>query len=103
MPLVRTSDKTPPSATTADPVQHPRDQLAAGSADDRRQAARALAADPDAATLLAERLHVEPEPMVRDALFASLVDDWRAAGRGTGRPAARQRRCQTCAAAPSRP
>jgi HEAT repeat protein len=51
-----------------------RAQLAGGDADARRRAARALANDPAAAAALAARLHHEPDPAVREALFGSLVE-----------------------------
>jgi HEAT repeat protein len=49
-------------------------QLIEGNADGRRQAARALSREPDAAPVLASRLEFESEAQVRDALFASLVE-----------------------------
>jgi HEAT repeat protein len=66
-------------STRAEPAASPETtgaclaQLASPDAGIRRRAARALAGDPGAATTLAERLEVETEPSVRNALFGSLV------------------------------
>jgi HEAT repeat protein len=74
MPLVRAS----PTAPTPKPPPESRDallqRLTATNQADRRRAAHALAADPTAVVILADRLELEPDPAVRDALFAALVD-----------------------------
>lgn len=72
MPLIR-SAAVVADATTENAGSH-RDRLAGDDIDERRRAARALAADPAAAPVLAARLACEPDPRVRDALFGSLVD-----------------------------
>jgi HEAT repeat protein len=48
-------------------------QLQADQAEQRRWAARDLAAEPEAAAALGERLAVEPDASVREALFTSLA------------------------------
>jgi HEAT repeat protein len=77
MPLIRASVGLPKVVRLAAPPDS-RDllleQLAGNDVDERRRAARALSSDPDAASALAARLEVEPEPSVREALFGSLVD-----------------------------
>jgi len=72
MPLIRPVAGT--SHTASETLESRRDKLAGGDVDERRHAARALARDPAAASLLASRLESEPDPRVRDALFASLSD-----------------------------
>jgi HEAT repeat protein len=44
-----------------------------GDADARRNAARALGADPNGTKTLAEALEREPDPRVREAIFTSLI------------------------------
>jgi len=72
MPLIR------PAAGTLhaipETLESPRDRLAGGDVDERRHAARALSRDPAAASVLAAHLQSEPDPRVRDALFASLSE-----------------------------
>jgi HEAT repeat protein len=72
MPLIRPAAGTPD--TISETLDSRRDKLASGGVDERRHAARALARDPAAAPLLAACLESEPDPRVRDALFASLSD-----------------------------
>jgi len=74
MPLI----KAAPAPAAPPPPAEPRDvlleRLRAAEWADRRRAAHALAGDREAATALAARLEVEPEPAVRDALFAALIE-----------------------------
>lgn len=69
-------DPAPHVAPAPDPAPR-RDALlaglVAGEADQRRDAARALAAWPEAAPALARRLPEEPDAAVREALLASLA------------------------------
>jgi HEAT repeat protein len=72
MPLIRSAAITPDAPAEIPELR--RDQLAGNDVDERRRAARALSGDPAAASVLAARLAVEPDPRVRDALFGSLID-----------------------------
>jgi len=67
--------KSSPAAPSAPPETAAAytSQLNSSDAGTRRRAARALADEPRAATILAERISVEPEPSVRHALFSSLT------------------------------
>jgi HEAT repeat protein len=72
MPLIRAARETP-ETTRTEPAAPWQERLASPDPDERRRAARALSTDPATASALADRLEREPELVVRDALFASLV------------------------------
>jgi HEAT repeat protein len=72
MPLIRPAAGTPHAIP--ENLESHRGRLAVGDIDERRHAARALARDPAAASILAAHLQSEPDPRVRDALFASLSE-----------------------------
>ena len=66
----------PTEAPTEGPTEGQADLgavLRGGDADARRNAARALGADPNGTKTLAEALEREPDPRVREAIFTSLI------------------------------
>ncbi|MFE1600475.1 HEAT repeat domain-containing protein [Methylobacterium sp. ID0610] len=70
MALIRSTRATAPPP---DPADDPRAALAEGRASARRDAARRLAADPQAVAPLAERLAVEGDTSVREAILGALA------------------------------
>jgi HEAT repeat protein len=73
MALVRAAPEAPKTAPS-ESREALLEQLAGSDIDKRRRAARALSRDAGAVAALADRLEYEPESVVRNALFRSLVD-----------------------------
>jgi HEAT repeat protein len=72
MPLIRIPNPTLNLVVTQ-PQGSKLERLESIDAGERRRTARELSSDPAAATALADRLVIEPEHAVREALFGSLV------------------------------
>lgn len=73
MPLIRKNAGTPPAAAAPPDVDADLARLRRGSPDERWDAARRLAAAPQAAAALGAALAAEPDARVREAIFTSLA------------------------------